>query len=152
MQGVLVFLAGSHRLCVAVGDVLKLVVEGPVTPIPFGHTALAGVIDAGDGAITPVFDLRGLTADAVPTHVEGAMVAVIPTSIGPIGLRLDRLLGTAARYTASAATSEQPAPAGVSRVVDGVGKADGTASASIGDDVFWFFSTDAFIAAVGLAG
>ena len=151
MQGVLVFRAAGCRLGVAVGDVLQLVVEGPIMPVPFGHRALAGVMVVGDDDdVVPIFDLRGLDegAEAPPRHVAGATIAVIPTAIGPIGLRLDRLLGSAARY----ASSDAVTPPHMLRVVDRAGVADVKgASLEVGDEPFFFFSTDAFVAAVGLA-
>lgn len=152
MQGVLVFLAAGSRLAVAVGDVWRLMVEGPIAPIPFGHRALAGVMRQGDGNddLVPVFDLRGLDNEAPPPprHVPGATVAIIPTAIGPIGLRLDRLLGTALRYVAV----DEAIPDHIARVVDRAGRADVVgASLDIGEAPFFFFSTDAFVAAVGLA-
>jgi hypothetical protein len=151
MQGVLVFLAAGSRLAVAVGDVLRLMVEGPIAPIPFGHRALAGVMRAGDDddAVVPVFDLRGLDDDAPapPRHVPGATVAIIPTAIGPIGLRLDRLLGSALRYVAV----DEAIPGHIARVIDRAGRADALgASLDIGEAPFFFFSTEAFVAAVGL--
>jgi len=152
MQGVLVFLAAGSRLAVAVGDVLRLMVEGPIAPIPFGHRALAGIMRQGDDDddVVPVFDLRGLDegAPAPPRHVPGATVAIIPTAIGPIGLRLDRLLGSALRYVAV----DEAIPGHIARVVDRAGRADTVgASLDIGEAPFFFFSTEAFVAAVGLA-
>ncbi len=151
MQGVLVFSAAGERLAVSVADVLRIVVEGDVIPVPFGHRALAGVMrTADDETIVPVFDLRGLAEDAPPPprHVVGATVAIVPTARGPIGLRLDRLLGTAARYV----RADAEVPVGLVGVVDGAGRADtvATASVDVGALPFFFFSTDAFIAAVGI--
>jgi hypothetical protein len=151
MHGVLVFLAAGHRLAVAVGDVLRLVVEGPVTPIPFGHRALAGVMRVDDGDdVLPIFDLRGLNdlEPAPAAHVDGATIAIIPTAIGPIGVRLDRLLGTAVRYVAV----DEPTPTGIAGIVDAAGRAELIgASLEIGEAPFFFFSTGAFIDAVGLS-
>lgn len=155
MQGVLVFSAAGQRLAVSVADVLRLVVEEEVVAVPFGHPALAGVMRHRDtgGDVVPIFDLRGdlLAVGAgtvVPRHVVGATVAVIPTSRGPIGLRLDRLLGTAARYV----RADVEVPAALAGVLDGAGRADslGGASVDVGEAPFFFFSTDAFIAAVGI--
>jgi chemotaxis signal transduction protein len=151
MQGVLVFMAAGCRLAVSVGDVLRLIVEIPVSPVPFGHRALVGVMPAGDdsGDVVPVFDLRGLAVDAPPPprHVPGATIAVIPTAIGPIGLRLDRLLGTSARYDAVF----DEIPPHIARVIDGAGRADVGARVDGADHTVFFFSTEAFVAAVGLA-
>ncbi len=123
-----------------------------------GAVVVAADVDAGrlrrsvpDGVIgvVPVFDLRGLAPDALPPerHVLGATVAVIPTPRGPIGLRLDKLLGTAARYAVAA-----PADVGVAShlegVVDGYGVADEGASEAVGGAPFAFFSTEAFVAAL----
>ena len=152
MQGVLVFSAAGQRLAVSVGDVLRLVLEDEVFAVPFGHRALAGIMRAtdGNGEVVPVFDLRGLAEHAPPPprHVPGATIAIIPTARGPIGLRLDRLLGTAARYV----QSNVQAPADLTLVIDGAGRADtiATASVDVGEAPFFFFSTDAFIAAVGI--
>jgi chemotaxis signal transduction protein len=155
MQGVLVFSAAGERLAVSVADVLRLVVEEEIVAVPFGHPALAGVMRQADatGDVVPIFDLRGdlgtaRTGTVVPRHVVGATVAVIPTSRGPIGLRLDRLLGTAARYV----RADVAVPEALAGVLDGAGRADSVAAASVdvGDAPFFFFSTDAFIAAVGI--
>ena len=152
MQGVLVFEAGGARLAVSVGDVLRLVMEPAVTAVPFGHPALAGIMADADGVtgVVPVFDLRGLAPGALAPerHVVGATVAVIPTPRGPIGLRLDKLLGTAARY-ASADASDGVA-AHLEGVVGGYGVADPGASEAVGAAPFAFFSTDAFVAALGV--
>jgi hypothetical protein len=102
-----------------------------------------------DDDVVPVFDLRGLDDDAPPPprHVPGATVAIIPTAIGPIGLRLDRLLGSAVRYVAV----DEAIPPHVAGVVDRAGRADVVgASLDIGEAPFFFFSTEAFVAAVGL--
>lgn len=151
MHGVLVFCAAGQRLAVAVGDVLRLVVEAPITPIPFGHRALAGVMRVDDSDdVLPVFDLRGLheVEPAPPAHVDGATVLIIPTSIGPIGVRLDRLLGTAVRYVAV----DEPTPTALAGVVDAAGQAEAVgASLGVGEAPFFFFSTGAFIDAVGLS-
>jgi hypothetical protein len=156
MQGVLVFEAAGARLAVSVGDVLRLVMEPAVTAVPFGHPALAGIMANIDGVVgvVPVFDLRGLAAGAVPPqrHVEGATVAVIPTPQGPIGLRLDKLLGTAARYVAAGADQGADGVAAhLDVVIDGYGVADDSASLSVGTAPFAFFSTDAFVAILDVA-
>lgn len=153
MRGVLVFTAGGVRLGVAIADVARLVVEGDIAPVPFGHPALAGVmkVDDVDNAIVPVFDLHGLAPEAPrpPRQSAGATIAVIPTARGPVGLRLDRLLGTASDY--DAATDSLPAniPEAMLRTLAGAGRPR-TASVAVGDEAFFFFSPEAFIAAVGL--
>ena len=153
MRGVLVFTAGGVRLGVGIADVSRLVVEGDIAPVPFGHPALAGLmkVDDVDNAIVPVFDLHGLAADAArpPRQRAGATIAVIPTARGPVGLRLDRLLGTASDYDAAADAPPENIPPALLRTLAGAGRPR-TASVAVGDEVFFFFSPEAFIAAVGL--
>jgi hypothetical protein len=157
MRGVLVFLAGGVRLGVSLPDVARLVVEGAIAPVPFGHSALAGVMRVKDvdDATVPVFDLHGLAPEATrpPTQRAGATVAVIPTARGPVGLRLDHLLGTASDYTAVdaadvAALHARLSPA-LQKTLAGAGRPE-TARVAVGDDPFFCFSPEAFIAAVGL--
>ncbi len=161
MRGVLVFLAGGVRLGVSLADVARLVVEGAIAPVPFGHSALAGVmrvhdVDTNhDWATVPVFDLNGLAPEAPrpPRQRAGATVAVIPTARGPVGLRLDQLLGTASDYAAVDAAEVKAAfdrlsPA-MQKTLAGAGRPQ-TASVAVGDEPFFFFSPEAFIAAVGL--
>ncbi len=152
MRGVLVFSAGGLRLGVAIADVSRLVVEGDIAPVPFGHPGLAGImkVDDVDVAIVPVFDLNCLAPEAQrpPRQKPGATVAVIPTARGPVGLRLDRLLGTASDYDA-ADTEPTAIPDALRRTLAGAGRPR-TASVAVGAEVFFFFSPEAFIAAVGL--
>jgi hypothetical protein len=156
--GVLVFVAGGVRLGVPLADVTRLSLEGRLSPVPFGHPALAGLMRDEQGGLVPIFDLQGLGAtdgDARPRlHVEGATVAVIGTARGPVGLRLDRLLGTASSYTAhdgGEAVDELRAglSSGLQRTLGGA-SVPRDASAAVGDAPFFFFSAEAFIAAVGL--
>ena len=161
MKGVLVFEAGGVRLGVSIADVARLVVEGPVAPVPFGHAALAGIMRVagsdvgGDDATVPVFDLHGLSPGATrpPTQRAGATVAVIPTARGPVGLRLECLLGTANDYAAvdDAAVHDVVAtlPTALRKTLAGAGRPN-DASVAVGDAVFFFFSPEAFIASVGL--
>lgn len=161
MKGALVFLAGGVRLGVSLADVTRLVVEGAIAPVPFGHTALAGVMrvreadDAADDVIVPVFDLHGLAPEATrpPIQRAGATIAVIPTARGPVGLRLDQLLGTATDYVAVAAadvaTLYASLPTTLQKTLAGAGRAE-DASIAVGSAPFFFFSPEAFIAAVGL--
>ena len=153
MRGVLVFTAGGVRLGVAIADVARLVVEGDITPVPFGHAALAGIMKVDvDDAIVPIFDLNGLDPDAKsrpPRQRAGATIAVIPTARGPVGLRLDCLLGTASDYDAAADPPAASIPPLLLRTLAGAGRPR-TAGVAVGDEVFYFFSPEAFIAAEGL--
>jgi hypothetical protein len=156
--GVLVFVAGGARLGVPLADVTRLTLEGRLSPVPFGHPALAGLMRDEHGGLVPIFDLHGLGAgddDArPPLQVAGATIAVIGTARGTVGLRLDRLLGTASSYAAhdgGAVVDDLRAALspGVQRMLGGA-SVPRDASAAVGDAPFFFFSAEAFIAAVGL--
>lgn len=162
---VLLFRAGGLRLGVFLAEVGRLLVEDALIAVPFAHPAMAGLLVADDDGPVPVFDLRGLVDD--PTGyasgagqirayaavaaitgaaVVGATVALFPTAKGPVGLRLEQLLGTIATYepldAAAAARLHKDVPAALARTVTG--------AASAGDGPFSFFSPEAFLAGVGL--
>ncbi len=92
------FSAAGHDFAVPIVDVDRLIEELDIAPAPLCHRALAGVAvdEIGDEPrLIPVFDLRGFEReDQVPVHVRGATVAVFQTETGPIGMRMDRLIGT----------------------------------------------------------
>jgi chemotaxis signal transduction protein len=140
-QPVLLFLAGGQRYGVGLADVARLVVEGVLVPVPFSHPAMAGLIDAGNDGPVPVFDLKGLVdpADVARTR-PGATVALFPTQKGPVGLRIDQLLGTAAAYEPAAAA--EGVPPALLPTVAGSARAD--------EATFSFFSPESFLAAIGL--
>ena len=165
---VLLFRAGGLRLGVFLAEVGRLLVEDALIAVPFAHPAMAGLLVADDDGPVPVFDLRGLVDDVDdPTGhasragqvraysavaaitgaaVVGATVALFPTAKGPVGLRLEQLLGTIATYepldAAAAARLHKDVPAALARTVTG--------AASAGDGPFSFFSPEAFLAGVGL--
>lgn len=164
---VLLFRAGGLRLGVFLAEVGRLLVEDALIAVPFAHPAMAGLLVAGEDGPVPVFDLRGLvdddgtpsTASATDPRrayaavaaitgaaVVGATVALFPTAKGPVGLRLEQLLGTIATYepldAAAAARLHEDVPAALARTVTG--------AASAGDGPFSFFSPEAFLAGVGL--
>ena len=89
--------AGLPEISVS-AEVGRLLVEDHLAPVPFSHPAMAGLLLAGDDGPVPVFDMRGLRGTAPPAHVPGATVALFPTAKGPVGLRLEQLLGTIASY------------------------------------------------------
>jgi chemotaxis signal transduction protein len=141
-QPVLLFRAGGLRYGVGLADVSRLVVEDALIPVPFSHPAMAGLIDAGTDGPVPVFDLKGLVdPHDVAAYRKGATVALFPTQRGPVGLRLDELLGTAAAYEA-AKLSTDSVPLALVPTIAGTARAD--------DAAFSFFSPDAFLAAIGL--
>ncbi len=154
---VLVVVAGGARLGMPLGDVARLVLERPCLPVPFGHPALAGLMRGDDGHVLPVFDLRGLDApqgERPPPFVAGATIAVVVTERGSVGLRLERLLGTARSYSApdtSQALEERRAGLSpfLQRALGGAGLPH-EAGHAVGDDVFFFFSAEAFVAALVL--
>jgi chemotaxis signal transduction protein len=146
-QPVLLFRAGGLRYGVGLADVQRLVVEDALVPVPFAHPAMAGLIDAGDDGPVPVFDLKGLVDPSeVAGHTKGATVALFATQKGPVGLRLDELLGTTSTYAPQpqppSATMDSDVPAALQRTIVGEARAE-TGS-------FSFFSPEAFLAAIGL--
>jgi chemotaxis signal transduction protein len=152
--GVLVFVAGGARLGVPLADVTRLTLEVDIVPVPFAHTAMAGLMRGDDGAVVPIFDLHGLDAAAGSrprTRAAGATIAVLATARGPVGLRLDQLLGTASAYEAAVVDEQtlQALSSGVRRTLGGAGRPR-AASHAVGDAPFFFFSAEGFIAAVDL--
>jgi hypothetical protein len=140
-EPVLLFQAAGLRFGVSLADVSRLIVEEELLPVPFSHPAMAGLMDADADGPVPVFDLSGLVdPTAIARHVPGATVALFPTGKGPVGLRLDKLHGTAATY--EPITTVPPAPAALLRTMGGAASAQG--------EPFSFFSPEAFLAAIGL--
>lgn len=157
----LLFRAGGLRLGVFLAEVGRLLVEDALIAVPFAHPAMAGLLVADNDGPVPVFDLRGLVDDdaAAQAHrgysavaaitgaaVVGATVALFPTAKGPVGLRLEQLLGTIATYepldAAATRRLHEDVPAALARTVTG--------AASAGEGPFSFFSPEAFLAGVGL--
>ena len=145
---VLLFRAANVRLGVFIAEVGRLVVESNIAAVPFAHPALAGLVEEADGQVVPVFDLRGLLPDQKPlAQVGGARVALFETDIGPVGLRLEVTEGGGLHYTFmedSDRTEQQLAalPAEIRPAVTAVGEDEG--------GPFFFFSADAFLAALDL--
>lgn len=145
---VLLFFAGGMQLGVSLADVGRLVVEDTLLIVPFAHPALAGLLAVGDAEPVPVFDLLGLVdGTAVATSAPNANVALFPTARGPVGLRLERLDGTAHAYRALDADAAQAlyaghAPALLATVTGAAATAEGVS--------FSFFSPEAFLAALNL--
>ncbi len=143
----LLFEAGGHRLAVFVPEVGRIVTETRVLRVPFAHPALAGLLDDTETEPVPVFDLLGL-AGAARDSVPGARVALFDTDKGPVGLRLERLLGTSATYRIITDADEvgaarAPLP---DRLASSV-----TALAEDERGRFFFFSPDAFLARLDLS-
>lgn len=147
---VLLFRAGGMRLGVFLAEVGRLLVEDALIAVPFAHPAMAGLLVADEDGPVPVFDLRGLVDEGTPTlsipHAGGATVALFPTAKGPVGVRLEQLLGTISRYepldAAATARLHEDIPVALARTVTG--------AASTDDGPFSFFSPEAFLAGVGL--
>jgi hypothetical protein len=167
MDAVLLFEAAGIRLGVSLGDMLRLLPDGPLVPVPFAHPALAGLLvqSGGHDDVVPVFELdrlaeptsgqlldprvRPTLASPSPTSpaAAAAAIAVIPTARGPVGLRLERLASTAAGYAPVEpdATDAQEVPAALAPCIAGQARA-------ADDKTFGLFSAEAFVAALGLAG
>ena len=145
-QAVLLFAAAGLRFGVSLADVSRLLVEDILVPVPFSHPAMAGLTHAdADGAV-PVFDLRGLVDPAtLVRHARGSTIALFPTVKGPVGLRLDALHGTAAAYDARPQLMD--APEALRRTIAGAAVAHGDRG---GEQPFFFFSPEAFLAAIGI--
>jgi len=146
---VLLFRAGGQRLGVFLAEVGRLLVEEELTPVPFAHPAMAGVLDTAEDGPVPVFDLFGLVEDegAPRRHARGATVALFPTQKGPVGLRLEALLATISDYTALSGNEAQQllddVPAAMRPTLTQTARtADGA--------TFAFFSPDAFLGRLGL--
>lgn len=145
---VLLFTAAGRTLGVPIEDLQRVVPQGPLLPLPLAHPALVGVIRTMDG-LCPVYDL-GLwvcgdrsVGELDDVHSE-RMVALFSHPDGAVGIRLEQLGGMAINVTASPPDEEtqelmnlEPA---LRALVQGIGVAGGRR--------FFFFSTDAFLAAV----
>ena len=144
---ILLFRAGGLRLGVFLAEVGRLLVEDTVVPVPFAHPAMAGLLVADADGPVPVFDLRGLTGTVLGQSADRQRtVALFPTAKGPVGLRLEELMGTIASYEAldddaTALLHKEVAPALLRTI---------TAAARTPDGAFSFFSPDAFLAGLGL--
>ena len=143
---ILLFRAGGLRLGVFLAEVGRLLVEDALVAVPFAHPAMAGLLMADEDGPVPVFDLRGLAADSVPAGAAGATVALFPTAKGPVGLRLEQLLGTIATYK----PLDAEATARVLEHVPPPLAATITGAAADDEGPFSFFSPEAFLAGVGL--
>lgn len=145
---VLLFKAAGARFGVFIAEVGRLVVESGVAPVPFAHPALAGLLDDASEQVVPVFDLVGLLPDRrPPPQVAGARVALFDTDQGPVGLRLDVMEAGGMHYTflsdrEAAERRLATLPDELRLAVTAVGEDEG--------GPFFFFSADAFLAALDL--
>ena len=143
---VLLFRAGGLRLGVFLSEVGRLIVEGPVAALPFSHPAMAGILVSDDDSLVPVFDLRGLVGK--PASTEGLRqpnVALFPTARGPVGVRLEQVVGTVSKYDALANDVVDDLRG---RIAPGL-RTMITGAASVDGEPFYFFSPDAFLAGLG---
>jgi chemotaxis signal transduction protein len=144
-QRVLLFEAAGQAMGVFVAEVTRLRMEDEVglSPVPFAHPAMAGLLDAGEVGVLPVFDLEGVLdpGGRLAARQAGATVAIFSTERGPIGLRMTRR-GTATDYRYGVDPAEEAErldalPAPLRELVMGVGeRPEGT---------FFFFSPEAFV-------
>lgn len=138
---VLLFTAAGVPLGVHLEDLLRVVPESEVLPLPLAHPALVGVMEVLEG-LCPVYDLAALAGVAPGERAPGEpMVALLGLPGGCVALRLDRLGGMAADVEPLAPDEEaaelERVPAALRPLVHGVARA--------GRDCFCFFSTDAFL-------
>jgi hypothetical protein len=140
-QSLWVFMSAGVRCAVGLADVARLLVEDRVVPVPFSHPAMAGVLVDDQSGAVPVFDLRGLTDPAgMPRTVPGATVVLFSTAKGPVGLRLDALVGTASTYEARTEPIDVP---------EALKKTLASAAVTQGEPLA-FFSPEAFLASISL--
>ncbi len=142
------FTAAGYRFGVFVVEIARLLVEDAIAPVPFAHPAMAGLLLFEDArALVPVFDVAGLVDPSRPLRRRtGATVALFPTEQGPVGLRLESVLGTIEEYepvsSEGAALFLSVLPDEVRRVVGGVALHDG--------EPLFFFSPEALLVELGL--
>lgn len=147
-QQMLLFEAGGLPLGIFVAEVTRLLLEEQeLTPVPFAHPAMAGLIDGGALGALPVFDLAGLFSGQAPLRsLPGATIAVFTTERGPVGLRMERRTTTPSyRYLddpAAEAERLDKLPEIARRVLMGVGESEA--------GPFYFFSPEAFVLALDL--
>ncbi|MEW5850000.1 MAG: hypothetical protein AB2A00_14485 [Myxococcota bacterium] len=147
---VLLFAAAGLPLGVPIEDMLRLVPEEDVLPMPLAHPALAGVMPSLEG-VSPVFDLALLTPEAsrrAPARKSEALVALFPHSEGSVGIRLERLAGLVPDVDpmsdALQAGLLSALPSGLRSFI--------TSAATAKGQLFFFFSKDAFLAWVAAGG
>jgi len=146
---VLRFTAGGLSFGVFVAEVGRLVLEDAITPVPFAHRAMAGLLDSPESPPAPVFDLRGLTTqNPPPVHVPGANVALFSSERGPVGLRMDTVVGSRSDYLF--VTSAEEAAGYLGRLPEAIRPAV-TAVGESPDGHFYFFSPDGFLARLDIA-
>ncbi len=145
-EPVLLFMAAGQRFGVGLADVSRLLAQGPLLRVPFAAPALAGIMFADIDGPIPVFDLRALVDPSAVLHADddaALTVVLFASQKGPVGLRLQRLLGSVALYAAlDAAPSDVVVAGGLSATITGWARTD--------EHVFAFFSPDAFLAVVGV--
>jgi hypothetical protein len=152
---VLIVVIGGVRLGIPLGDVERLTPETRLSAVPFGHPALAGLMHSDAGDLVPIFDLFRLGATdgrRPPLRVDGATIAILGAARGSVGLRLDRVVGTArSDDCADALDAVRHLRAGLPPAILRALGSSGVprdADLGVGSAPFLFFSVDAFVDAV----
>jgi len=144
---VLLFAAGNLPLGVPLEDMLRVIPEEEVLPMPLAHAALHGVMPTTEG-ISPVYDLGVLfhgpmaRALAMTSRTGDPLVALFPHAAGSVGVRVDRLQGLAPNVTPLTASMQK----NLQLALPAAAQALCTGAATSRGQLFFFFSKDAFLA------
>ena len=140
---VLLFEAATFRFGVFVAEVASIKSGVAIVPVPFAHPALVGLLDAPDSEAIPVFELARSAKSA------GAIeVALFDTVQGPVGIRLDAVVGARSDY--DILTDAEAFQDALSALPESLALTVTTAGRSSGIP-FFFFSPDAFLGRLDLA-
>jgi hypothetical protein len=94
-SNVLVFEVSKIKIGFFLPEVQQLCVEDIVSPVPFSHPSLAGVLYQKESAPLPVFDLQSVLEDTVACpNIPGAQIVLVDAPTGAVGLRVHKLIGT----------------------------------------------------------
>lgn len=92
---VLLFEVEDLKLSVFLPEVSQLCTEDKISPVPFAHESLAGLLYLEGRPALPVFDLySAIKTIPAPPSIPGAQVVVVDAPGGVVGLRMHRLVGT----------------------------------------------------------
>jgi len=137
---ILIFEAAGAALFTHITAVDRVVEEHPVVQLPFSAPGLVGLLEQ-DQELLPLYDLEALVnqTPARERVLDFALVAVLPTPEGRLGLRLDRLIGL---FPPGEPVSEEGEPAvtalpdRIRRSVSGVMRLQGLLSFHFAPDLF----------------
>ncbi len=93
-SNVLVFEVSQIKIGFFLPEVQQLCIENVVSPIPFSHPSLAGVLYQEKSAPLPVFDLQSVLEYTVARpSIPGAQIVLVDAPAGAVGLRMHKLIG-----------------------------------------------------------